>query len=46
MMQMVESHAVWMFTHTLGWNAEQFQWFINKIRGELDENNLKLYIEL
>jgi hypothetical protein len=43
---MVESHAVWLFTHTLGWTAEQFQWFVDKIRGELDQNNLKLYIEL
>ncbi len=43
---MVESHAVWMFTHTLGWNAEQFQWFIDKIRAELGDNKLKLYIEL
>lgn len=46
MRQMVESHAVWMFTHTLGWNAEQFKWFMDKIRGELGENSLKLYVEL
>jgi hypothetical protein len=44
--QMIQSHAIWLFTQRLGWNDEQFKWFTDKIKGEMDDNQLRLYMEL
>ncbi|KAF2094054.1 S-adenosyl-L-methionine-dependent methyltransferase [Rhizodiscina lignyota] len=43
---MLDSHAIWPFTHRLGWTAQQVGWLTDGARTELRDDSLKLYMPL
>lgn len=43
---LLESLGLWPFTSTLGWTAAQFDSLMEEVRTELQNVDLKLYIEM
>ena len=43
---LLESLGLWPFTSALGWAAAQFDSFMEEVRTELQNVDMKLYIEM
>ena len=44
--ELLESLGIWPFTADLGWTAAQFDYLMREIRAELQNLELKLYIDM
>ncbi|KAI8938438.1 hypothetical protein NX059_004331 [Plenodomus lindquistii] len=43
---LVESLGIWPFTTILGWSAAQYEYLMTEVRSELQNADLKLYIDI
>jgi hypothetical protein len=43
---LLESLGIWPFTSELGWTAAQFDHLMEEVRAELEDEELKLYMEM
>lgn len=43
---LLESMGLWPFTTQLGWTAAQFDTFMQQVRAELQDVNLRLYFPM
>ena len=46
MEELLDSHAIWLFTEKLGWRAEQVGWLTERARQEMQDSSLRLYLPL
>lgn len=46
MSDLLESLGLWPFTANLGWTAAQYDDLMSEIRSELQNEDLKLYIDM